>query len=887
MSDLPPELERLVEETLARSTLDDDARSTLGSDLRTHLREGLDAGRSVEQLIARFGDPETAAGLASRSQPPPNPLRGAGGPAWLDTTLADIRHGLRALGRAPTLTVAATIVLALGVGANAVVFTVMNELLLSPLPVSEPARLADVWPDHEGGNSFAGFSWEAHEAYRDRSGVFEHLAAFMGSQMELGEEGPGVVASFVTPEYFDVLEASSSMGVMTFSSETVFGEAPVAVVSHGFWQDALGSDPSVVGTTLRLDGEAVTVIGVGPPGFAGHFIGFPSDLWLPMSSAPTFGRLDPVDPTSQPLEMIGRLQPGVSIEGARAALFTVAGELRQMRPEAYRGHGVGVSRTTGLDHSLAPGVRAFVAILTAISVMVLLVACFNVGSILLVRAMARERELSVRVALGAGTSRLVRTLLTESLLLVGLGGAVGLMTAVRLNDALLSALSRAGPGLGLELTVDGRVLGLTAGAAFVAVAVTTIVPTIHVLRRAPAAVLRARSGVGRAGPSLRSGLVVGQVCISVVLVLATGLFTRSLVEGGRADVGFDPDRVAFFGVSLPDGTEAEQEQRLRDLVSGLRGVPGVEAVGSGSAPPVGVRRSPMPVGVPGVDPPPGLDAHMVDVHVVDEGYLDAVGVSIVEGRGIASTDLEGMDRSVVVSMAFRDRFLGPGAAVGRIIDVGGAPATVVGVAGDTRYVIQDDSPDPLLYLSRAPAGASSGASRALVVVAGPQPETLAPAITAVVAATVSADARVQLTTARESLDNALLPQRMGVLIVGAMGLAALFLSAVGLYGLVQFTVARQTRELGVRLALGGGRLDLARVVLRKGLVLVAVGIAIGAGIGVLLLRGLTPFLNGVSPTDPLTYATVVLSFVVVALVASWLPARRVLRIEPTSALTAE
>jgi predicted permease len=884
VSTLPPELERLVAETLARSKLDEGGRTELGSDLRAHLREGLDAGRTVEELALRFGDPETAALLASRARPPANPLRGGMGRGGLETMMGDIRHGIRALRRTPSLTLTATIVLSLGVSANAVVFTVMNELLLSPLPVNEPDRLADVWADTEGQNSFAGFSWQAFEVYRDQNRVFDRFAAFMGTRLELGEDGPQVVAQFVTPQYFDVLEQTASIGSMSFAAEGAFGEPPVAVLAHGFWQDALGGDPSVLGSALQLGGRAVTVIGVGPPGFAGHFIGFRSDMWLPMSGAPLFGRLDPLDPSDQPLEMIGRLRPGVSIEAAQAALGAIALDLRGMDAEAYRGHGVGVTRTTGLDHSLAPGVRAFVAILTAIALMVLIVACLNVGSILLVRAMARERELAVRIALGAGRARLFRTILTESLLLVVLGGVVGMLTAQRLNGALVSALLRAGPGVGLELTVDRRVLMLTAAAAVLAAVATTVVPTLYVLRRSPAGILRGTSSERTRVLSLRSGLVVGQVCVSVVLVIATGLFARALVSGGQADPGFDPDRVAFFSVRLPEEAADRHGPMLRDLLEALRSTPGIEVAAAGSMPPVGVSRSPMPVEVPGVAPPPGLDAHVVDVRLVDDSYLSAIGVSLAEGRGVSTSDLTASDRAVVVSVAFRDRFMGEEPAVGRIIRVGGSAATVVGVARDIRFLIQDDTPDPLLYLS-TPLDTPLAAPT--IVLRADRPAELETSVTAALASTVSGDARVQLRWARETLDAALLPQRMGVLIVGAMGLAALFLSAVGLYGLVQFTVARQTRELGVRLALGGGRLDLATVVLRKGLLLVGIGTVTGVAIGAITMRGLTPFLNDISPTDPLTYGAVVTSFLFVALLASWLPARKALRIEPKEALGAE
>lgn len=938
---LPPRLARLVEEVLEHADAATSARSrgarerieSARADLEQHFLDGLARGRTVEELVERFGDPAVAGRLLARSPAPADrsPSRGGashgnGGEGPFRDWMHDVRHALRGLARTPTLAATAIVVLAIGVGANTVVFTVLNELLLRPIPVENPETLVDVWADIPGGNSFLGVAYQDYLTYRNDNEVLAELVAFTGRRLEMdrGGEPEVVVGQFVGPGYFEMLGLRAGLGRIGFGPDARPGDGLVVVLSHAFWTESFGADPAVVGRTLRLQGHTVTVQGVGPPGFAGHFIGFPSDLWLPLAAAdPLLAGWDANDRARKELEMIGRLRPGVTVETARAGLNGIAEEIERRYPELNRGHRLGVTPTTGLDHSLQAAVTAFVAILGAVSLLVLIIACLNVGSVLLVRAMSRDRELAVRIALGAGRGRLLRQLGTESAVLVGLGTLAGTVVAVRLNHAIADLLRVLAAGVGLELAVDWRVLALTGATALAASILAGVAPAVHVFRKDPAGVLRSRGGPSRGSARMRTGLVVGQVAVSVVLVIATGLFVRALVAGQRAHPGFDAERVATFQVELPPGLSPEgRRAEGRAVLDALRALPVIDQAVIASAPPVGVARSPIAIEVPGVQPPPDADRHVVDGRTVGAGYLGVVGTPLLAGRDIQEADEGDGDGVAVVSRAFAERFWPEASALGAtfVVGAGGEAGSgvdrevrVVGIAADARYLVQDDTPDPLVYLSRPsersaertpgrpaePSGertaeearaVDTGDGRAttvLVTVRALDPLTVGDAVQRVIDARVAGHRRIRLRTARQVLDDALLPQRLGTAIIGAMGIAALFLAAVGLYGLIQFTVTRDTHELGVRLALGGGRGDLFMVVLRKGVSLVAIGTAVGVGLALLLAPGLAGFLGGVSPADPFTYAAVVACFAVVALLASWLPARRALRIPATEALRGE
>jgi predicted permease len=888
MSRLPEEARRAVDDLVRRSALSAEARRELRRDLEQHFLDGLARGRPLSELLERFGDPERVAPILEQSAPPrPRPTLGGSGDGWPAELLREIALALRTLARAPGLVLTSTVVLALGIGVTTVVFTVLNELLLRPLPVEQPDGLVDVWPDIPGGNSFLGIAYADFTTYRDESRTLEDAAAFSGRRLTVGptEEGTEVIGKLVSPSYFPLLGLTASVGTLAFPTEAAFGDPPGVVLAHAYWTEAHGADPDVIGRTLLVDGVTATIVGVGPRGFAGHFIGFPVDLWLPVTAAvPLIDGFDPDDRAQKPFEVIARLRDGIGAEAAERELDGIAERIEAEHPVVNRGHRVGVTPTTGLDHSLHPAVTAFVAILTVVSLLVLLIACLNVGSVLLVRAMSRDRELSIRVALGAGSTRLIRQLLLESTVLVGLGAFAGIATAVQLNRLIANGVSALAAGIGLELGLDGRVLALACVTGAVAVLAASLAPALHVLRKDPAGALRARGGSAGAGARLRAVLVVGQVAVSVVLVVATGLFVRSLVAGGRIDPGFDADGVATFRLR-PDAERRGQdalavEQRVVDEI---RGLTGVSAVAVADAAPVGVARTPVGLEVPGVLPPPGQDRHAVDARVVGAGYLETVGIPLRAGRDLTESDDREGPRVAVVSEAFVRAFSPQGERVGWTLDVEGEPVRVVGVAADARYLAQDAEPDPLVYLSRS--GRSLGSS--VVTVRATAVTDLTARIRTIVSHAVPDHAPVEIRAARDVLDDALLPQRVGSLLVGAMGLTALLLASVGLYGLVHFTVARDRHEMGVRLALGGGRRDLVLLVLRRGFTLAGVGTLGGLALALAVAPAMEGFLVGVGPADPPTYGAVLACFGLVALVASLLPARRVLRIEPTEAIRAD
>lgn len=875
MTDIPESLQRRIDSLVEASGMEGIAAEELRDDLTDHVLDALDHGVPPREIEERLGSVDDIGPMLRRSQPPPTTRPDPTGRGSLtEAMVGDARYAMRSLARVPTLAATVVLILALAIAANAVVFTVVNELLLRPLAVEDQSSLIDVWADVEGGNSFLGFGWRDIDEYQAVDGPIADLAGFAGTRVVLGD-GPAavqVVAQLVTREYFPLLGVSPLLGTFEMGFEEGMGGEPRVVLTHALWTERFGAEPGVVGSTVLLDDRAVTVVGVAEERFRGHFIGFPVDLWLPIGAAPhVMAGFDAADRSRMPFEMIGRLQEGATVSAAQEALSGVARRLAVEYPDTHRGHGVGVTPTTGLDHSLQGPVTAFVAILTGVALLVLVIACLNVGSVLLVRTMSRSREVAVRLALGAGNARLVRQILAESSLLAMVGTALGVGVAILLNDVLSELFHTLSAGLGLELALDYRVLTLTALAGTGAALLAGCGPALHVIRTPPSSALSARGE--RPGASwTRSLLVLGQVSVSVVLVVATGLFVRAFVEAARAEPGFDADRVATFVVDESEG--------LRELLDRLDGVAGVEAVSLADGPPVGVARSPLRMVLPGLEPPPGSEDWVVDARRVGAGYLETVGIPLRSGRDISDADADDGPRVAVVSAAFADRFWPGATSVGRSLVVGGEAVRVVGVAEDARYLAQDDDPDPLVYISLG----GSLPLPAVVTLRAPAPEGLSAEIRRAVSEWRASTRPPVIQSARTVLDASLLPQRLGAGLVGVMGLSALLLAVVGLYGLVQYSVTRQTPEIAVRLALGGTGRNVLLVVVRKGLGLAVAGTLLGAGAALLLTPALSGFLGAVGPRDPVVYGVVVVAFTVAALLASWLPARKASTIEPARVL---
>ena len=871
---------RLVE----GSGLEKAASRELRRDLVDHFVEGLDAGVPVDVLIEQFGEPEIAAELLKTLEAqPPSMLPKEPPRSWdlFDSLGLDVRFAWRVLRKSPTFSMVAAFVLALGIGASTVTFTILNELLLRPLPIPDQESLVDVLSDIPGGNSFIGFSYPDYRDYVERNTVLDVLSASTVLRPRLGDRSSSeqVPALLVSANFFDVLHIPMERGRSDFPEIGGRGSYNVAVVSHGFWQRRLGGDPDVIGTGLLLDGQDVTVIGIAPEGFAGRFIGFPIGLWMPLAAGEQFiPGFDPDDRSQKRLEMLGRLRPGVSVDVADQGLDAVAAQLDAEHPDLNRGHRVEVVPSTGIDHSLRAGVTSFLTILTTLAAMILAIACLNVGSILLVRAMGREREIVVRLALGARASRLVRQLLVEAWLLTGLGAVGAVFIAQALSVGLSDLISSFQAGVGLDLTLDWRVFLFTAVASFAASGLASLAPALHVLKKDPAGTLRARGPADSAG-RLRSALVVAQVSLSVVLVVVSGLFVRALVDGLTADPGFDADEIAGFALSFDDTAVSMSEGLVlrRALLSALTDAsPEILSATLSTSAPVGVARSPGALRVPGQDPPPNQDVFTVDMKQVGSSYFETVGISVLRGRDFTEEDHWRTAPVVAINEAFANRFWPRQDPIGKMVELEEVTSRVIAVVEDSRYLVQDDTPDPLIYSSME--GRHSVQVQVWYRTMG-RPDELRATVQRAVSGVVPHQV-IEPRTARDLLWRALLPQRLGVAIIGGMGLLALILATVGLYGLVQYSVTRERRELGIRMALGCAANHILVHVLQKGFVMVGIGTALGVVVSLAVAPLLRAVLIGTTPADPLIYSIVVVCFGLVALVASFVPARRAIRIDP-------
>ena len=533
--------------------------------------------------------------------------------------------------------------------------------------------------------------------------MLTELVVLTGRTARLGAAGSGetIRVQFVSVNYFDLLSIRPAMGRGFRPEEGIRGSAnTVAIVSHGYWQRRAGSDLSFLGSTILLNETPFTVIGITAEGFQGTFIGFPMEIWAPLASAelilPNF---DLSDRASQGFELIGRLKPDVSISQAQAAFGLIARELESEHPAEKRGHGVGIVPTTGIDHSMRGGVMGFLAILMTITGLVLLITCLNVGNMLLARATARQKEMAIRVAMGARRGRLVRQLLTEALLLFALGGLGGALVAERSVRTLLRLSSTQWP-LGFSLDLDWRVLSFTAAIALGAALLAGLFPVREALRQDPIRALRVGGNQDtRAAGRLRSAFVVVQIAGAVVLLTGAGLFVRSLWEGVRIDPGFEADRVAATTINLPETEYGEVRGRLlfEQLLDDVMRLPAVTSASIAMRRPIGVSLNPRRIEVPGFEPPADRPELLVDANAIDTTYLATMDIPLLRGRDFLPSDDRGPPVAIV-NRTMAERFWRDGHPVGQQFFVDGDALQVIGVAADSRHLIQDDAPMAHFYL---------------------------------------------------------------------------------------------------------------------------------------------------------------------------------------------
>ncbi|MGH9348859.1 MAG: ABC transporter permease [Vicinamibacterales bacterium] len=788
----------------------------------------------------------------------------------------DLRLALRWLRAHPGFSTAALLVFALGIGAVTATFTVIHSVLLRPLPFASPDRVIRIWSSPAGRN-LPFFSVSAPDVadWRRRASTLSQVAAYDRQRaltLTGGGEPEHVMGSRVSRELFELLGVPPMAGRWFDDTEDRPGsDARVAVIGYGMWQRRLGGRADAIGQTIGLDDRRWTVIGVMPPGYA--IPNNPAEIWLPLQMT-----IDPVARDDRGLRALARLRDGVSVDEATADLTHVAAALALEHPKTNHTWTVTVRPLT--ETVVSPTFRRALLVVGGAVALVLLMACANVASLLLSRATTRTREMAVRLALGASRATLVRQMLTESLVLAALGGALGVLVAMWSLDALAALAAGTVPRAG-EIALRPAVLVFACSVTSIAALLAGLVPALSASRGRPEALRTREAGDGRGESRARDLIIVGEVAVAMVLLVAAGLMTRSFLHLQQRELGFVSDNLLVVDVAPPAETPP---QFYETLLARLGALPGVTSAALGSSLPFAGPNSSNIVGVEGRTFAAG-EAPDADFRAVSPDYFRALGIPLLRGRALTSADTKAAP-AVVISAAAARLLFPDEDPIGRRIRLGDAPwaATIAGVAGDARYLELEDPSDtirPMVYL---PPELVRSRPMTIALRTAVPPETLVPAVRRAVAGV-----RPQQPISRVAPMDRILaavrgPQRFNTSLLAAFAWMALVLAAAGLWGLIAHVVSRRTHEIGIRVALGAGPRDVLRLTAGRGLALAALGIALGtvaAGTATSLLQRV---LFDVSATDPTTFAGIAVAFLTVAATASVLPARRALRIDPAEAL---
>ena len=810
----------------------------------------------------------------------------------------DLRYALRQLLRSPGFTTVAVLSLALGLGINTTIFSVVSGLLLRPLPVADPERLAAVFTSDFSGPAFGGSSYVDYTDLRDRARSFEALAAVLMEPMNVASTGSAevVAGQFVSGNFFQVIGRPAAHGRLLQPSDDRAGAPPAVVISHAFWRRRFGSDPAVIGQVVGIGGQQATIAGVAPEEFTGIVRGLRVDIWVPFAFHPIIhpGSDELTSRGARGLSIVGLLRPELPPRAAEAELRTLAAQFQAAYREAWtdvRGAGRRLTLVPESELRVLPQIRGGVlggsALLLGVAALVLLIACANLANLLLARAAIRRREIAVRLSLGAGRARLVRQLLTESVLLAGAGGVLGVVAALWSTD-LIGRIQVPGPfPVELDFAPDFRVLAFALAASMLTGVLMGLAPALQASKPDTVSALRDdASGVART--RLRGAFVVAQIAMSLVLLVAAGLFIRSLRNASSIDPGFSTRRALLVGVDLSLVGYDEDRGRtfFRTMRERLAALPSAESVSLTTIVPLGLNSARRSLSVRGYTPSPGEE---MEFHVASVGpqYFETMGVELARGRGFTEQDRREAPGVVVVNESFARRFWPGQDPLGKELGLGGEEgpwSTVVGVARDGKYTSRGEDPKPFYYI---PIDQEYRSTATFIVRTAGDPRQLAGPARAAVADVDATVPIIEMRTLAENLDLSLLPIRIAGIMLGGFGVLGLVLASIGLYGVMAYIVGQRTREVGIRMALGAQRRDVVALVLRYGARLVAIGLMTGLVLAIALSQLVRGFLFGLSPVDPVTYVGVALLLALVALLASWLPAQRAMRVNPMVAMRSE
>lgn len=833
----------------------------------------------------------------------------------MDSLIKDLHYAARGLWKRPGFTAIAVLTLALGIGANTAIFSVVNATLMRLPPVSDPDRLVFVF----NGPAGSIFSYPDYAALRDQNNVFDGLVAWGGITASINSNDltDQVSGAIVSGNFFDVTGVRAQLGrVISTEDDKTPGAHPVVVISQGLWQTRFGGDQNVVGRQLLLNGNTFTVIGVLPAGFDGLQMGAIRDLYVPLMMQATMrppraGYSGEMNPDllqvrgNRWLYTVGKLKPGVTPEQAQASLAIIAKQLEDAYPTTNRGRSAFVSAFSKSDDPQNRQQLSSVAqLLMAVVGIVLLIACANVANLLLARSSARTKEIAVRLAIGATRGRVVRQLLTEGVLLASLGGAAGLLLAWWTTRSLSATPPPAGAlPIPVHFSIDLRVLLFTFAISLLAGIVFGLAPALRASRPALVPALKddAAAFFERARLlSLRNLLVVTQVALSVVLLIGAGLFLRSLQQAQTIDPGFDAGKVLTLplNINLLRYTRTQGREFYRQVVERVEAIPGVESASlariaavSGASRVLsllieGRAGSDNQFRSEGTGAAPG-DADSVSANVIGPGYFQTLGIGLVQGRDFNAQDTENHPLVVVVNEAFVKKHFPSEDVLGRRLSLGGPQGPwreIVGVVRTSKYLSLGEAPTPVAYL---PLQQNHETGMTLHVRTTVDPSTVAGAIRN---ETQSLERNLPLAIPERMSDrvaNSLYAARMGAILLALFGGLALLLASIGLYGVMAFAVSRRTRELGIRVALGARPRDVFSLVLRQGMTLVIAGLVLGLVVAAMVTRLLASFLYGVSTTDTFTFTAIPVLLTLVALLACYLPARRATKVDPLMALKYE
>lgn len=807
----------------------------------------------------------------------------------LSDFLQDLRYAARILWKNPGFTAVAVIALALGIGANTAIFSVVNTVLLRPLPYRDPEQLVMVWEDA----SRHGYPRDTPAAanfvdWRDQNSVFSGMAAMADGNFNLTGVGDPerLKGRRVSANLFPLLGVDAQLGRVFTAAEDQPGAQGVVVLSHLLWQRRFGGDPGIVGKTLTLNDEIHTVVGVMPAGF--KFPENDDELWVPIALTSQ----EAANRNRHYLQVVARLKPGVTLAQAQSEMTTIGARLQQQYPQSNADLGVAV---TSLQEHLVGDIKPALLILLGAVGLVLLIACANVANLLLARAAIRQKEIALRVALGARRWRLLRQFLTESVLLATLGGILGLAIAY-LGLLLLGSFIPENISQAREISLDLKVLGFTLLVSLLTGFVFGLAPAIQALRMNQSETLKegGRDSVtGRSGKRLRGLLVTAEVAVSLVLLIAAGLLINSFLRLRNIDPGFKVDRLLTMKIELPEPKYEAFERRAAfytDLIQRVQSLAGVRSAAVTTNLPLYRQGNSTSVRLEGrPDPPPGQELIVV-TRIISPAYFDTMSIPLLAGRRITDQDTETTPNAVVVSETMAKRFWPGEDAVGKRLSLGRVRTDadwiqVVGIVKDVRQFELNAEPRPQMYLSYRQA--DFFAPEDLVVKTDVEPASMAAAVRKAVWEIDKDQPVSNIKTMEEILADSIARQRFSMLLLGVFAGVALLLAAVGIYGVMSYSVAQRTHEIGIRMALGAQTGAVLKLAVGYGLKLVVAGVLIGLVAAFALTRLMSTLLFGVTPTDPATFALISLLLVGVAAVASYIPARRATKVDPLIALRYE